>query len=52
MNLNYLAFRENDETVEENKKLLPPYIDMVIFIMKRVLHILPSKHNFLPLQVL
>lgn len=40
-----------DEDDEENKIPLPPYIQMVLSIMKRVLHYLPSKHNSLPLQV-
>lgn len=43
---------ENDEDDEDNIKPLPPYIEMVLSIMKRVLHYLPSKHNSLPLQVL
>ncbi|VVC45407.1 Hypothetical protein CINCED_3A002913 [Cinara cedri] len=44
---------ENIEDIdEENKKSLPPYIQMVISIMERVLHFLPSKHHFLPLQIL
>lgn len=41
-----------DEDDEDNKKSLPPYIQMVLSIMKRVLHYLPSKHNSLPLQIL
>lgn len=50
--LNYICFSENDENMdEENEKLLPPYVQMVLSIMKRVMHFLPSKHNFLPLQV-
>ncbi|XP_050436981.1 TELO2-interacting protein 1 homolog [Adelges cooleyi] len=37
---------------EETEKPLPPYIEMVVSIMKRVLHFLPLQHHFLPLQIL
>ncbi|XP_060879820.1 TELO2-interacting protein 1 homolog isoform X1 [Metopolophium dirhodum] len=54
--INSNAPRENNENIDEddedNKKPLPPYIQMVLSIMKRVLHYLPSKHNSLPLQIL
>jgi len=55
INLKNFQFSENNENIDEddedNKKPLPPYIQMVLSIMKRVLHYLPSKHNSLPLQV-
>jgi len=48
-----VPFSENNENAEEeNEKPLPPYIQMVISIMKRVLNFLPLKCEFLPLQVL
>jgi hypothetical protein len=48
-----MHFSENIEDYdEENKKPLPPYIQMVISIMKRVLHFLPSKNHFISLQVM
>lgn len=51
--LNLLLFSsKNDEmSDEENEKVLPPYVQMVVSIMKRVLNFLPSKHSSLPLQV-
>lgn len=50
-----MYFSKNDEDIddiEEDKKPLPPYIQMVISIMKRVLHFLPSKNHLISLQVI